>query len=174
LAELLGVLLLDRGVGGHRRRRVHERALDRLGGKAGADLVVGHHAHLAQKIETTANDELIVYGVGNFVFASLSRDAKFGLGAHVEFCRSDVADVSGATHHYRLVLSPLTTNNRLTGYRSRPMTLNEFLPFAREYVKKGYFSPELEFYIPDESRVQTLSEWLQPRSQASKEGRVVN
>lgn len=142
--------------------------------KAGADLVVGHHAHLAQKIETTANDELIVYGVGNFVFASLSRDAKFGLGAHVEFCRSDVADVSGATHHYRLVLSPLTTNNRLTGYRSRPMTLNEFLPFAREYVKKGYFSPELEFYIPDESRVQTLSEWLQPRSQASKEGRVVN
>jgi hypothetical protein len=152
----------------------HQQEYANLALKAGADLVVGHHAHLAQKIESTANDEMIVYGVGNFVFASLSRDAKFGLGAHVEFCRSDVADPNGATHHYRLVLSPLTTNNRITGYRSRPMTLSEFLPFAREYVKKGYFSSELEFYIPSENRTQTLSEWLQPRSQASKEGRVVN
>lgn len=152
----------------------HQEEYAKIVLKAGADLVVGHHAHLAQKIDSESNDGVIVYGVGNFIFSSLSRDAKFGLGAHVEFCRSDVADAEGTTHQYRLVLSPLTTFNRATGYKSRPMTLTEFLPFAREYVKKGYFSGNLEFYIPSEDQVQTLQQWLQPRSQASKEGRAVN
>ncbi|MFZ9519538.1 MAG: CapA family protein [Silvanigrellaceae bacterium] len=152
----------------------HQTEYAQLALKAGADFVVGHHAHLAQKIETTRNDEMIVYGVGNFIFSSLSRDAKFALGAHAEFCRSDVADETGSTHHYRLVFTPLTTYNRVTGYRSRPMVLSEFLPFAGEYLKKGYFPSELEFYIPAENQVRTLSEWLQAGPQASKEGRIVN
>jgi len=137
---------------------------------AGADVVVGHHAHVAQSVDVSADDGIVVYGLGNFVFASLSRDAKFALGSHFEFCRTDTADRKSSAHSFRMVLSPLLTFNRITGYKSRMMTLNEFLPFAREYVKKGYFSPELEFFIPGEDRVQTLAEWLQPRSQASNDG----
>jgi hypothetical protein len=53
------------------------------------------------------------------------------------------------------------------------MSLSEFAPFAREYVKKGYFSSELEFFIPGENQVRTISEWLQPSAQASKEGTAV-
>jgi poly-gamma-glutamate synthesis protein (capsule biosynthesis protein) len=140
---------------------------------AGADLVVGHHAHVAQKIDVEPENGMIVYGLGNFIFTSLSRDAKFGLGSHFEFCRADEPDTEGATHHFKMVLTPLLTFNRSTGYRSRMMNIGEFLPFAREYVKKGYFSPELEFFVPGEDRVKTLGEWLQPREQASKEGREV-
>jgi hypothetical protein len=72
-----------------------------------------------------------------------------------------------------MVLTPLQTFNRATGYRTRVMTLSEFTPFAREYVNKGYFSPELEFFIPGENQVRTISEWLQPPAQASKEGTAV-
>jgi hypothetical protein len=82
-------------------------------------------------------------------------------------------DADGATHSYRMVLTPLQTFNRTTGYRTRAMSLSEFAPFAREYVKKGYFSSELEFFIPGENQVRTISEWLQPSAQASKEGTAV-
>lgn len=142
--------------------------------RAGADLVLGHHAHLAQKIDIEPDNGMIVYGLGNFIFTSLSRDAKFGLGSHIEFCRSDAQSNHEESNRFRMVLTPLMTDNRITGYRSRMMTLGEFLPFAREYLKKGYFSPELEFFVPGEDRVQTLAEWLQPRKQASKEGQGVH
>lgn len=142
--------------------------------KSGADVVVGHHAHLAQKIDIEPENGMIVYGLGNFVFTSLSRDAKFGLGSHFEFCRTDPQRNAEDSHRFRMVLTPLMTDNRITGYRSRMMSLGEFLPFARDYVKKGYFSPELEFFVPGEDRVQTLAEWLQPRKQAFKEGQGVH
>jgi len=141
--------------------------------QAGADVIVGHHAHLAQKVDSEIQDGLIVYGLGNFMFSSLSRDAKFGLGAHFEFCRNENS-AEGHPNSFRLILTPIMTYNRLTGYKSRPMTKAEFLPFAREYLKKGHFSQNLEFYIPSEGRVNQLSDWLRAGPQASKEGRAVN
>lgn len=153
--------------------RPHQPQHAKLALDSGADIVVGHHAHVAQHIDAEPENGLVVYGLGNFIFTSLSRDAKFGMGSHFEFCRSETAEMDGTTHRFRMVLTPLLTYNRATGYRSRMMNLPEFLPFAREYVKKGLFSPELEFYIPGEGRVKTLSEWLQPRVQASKDGPAV-
>ena len=41
----------------------------------GADLVLGHHAHVLQGIELY-NNGLILYGLGNFVFGSYSEQAK--------------------------------------------------------------------------------------------------
>ncbi len=153
--------------------RAHQPAQAKIALDAGADIVVGHHAHIAQVVDVEPEDGIIVYGLGNFLFASLSREAKFGLGSHFEFCKSDQPAADGSTHSYRMVLTPLQTFNRATGYRTRVMTLSEFTPFAREYVNKGYFSPELEFFIPGENQVRTISEWLQPPAQASKEGTAV-
>lgn len=46
---------------------------------AGADLVVGHHAHVVQEMETYAGKP-ILYGLGNFVFdQTWSRDTQEGL-----------------------------------------------------------------------------------------------
>lgn len=153
--------------------RDHQPAQAKIALAAGADIVVGHHAHIAQVVDVEPEDGIIVYGIGNFSFASLSREAKFGLGAHFEFCSAAQPGQDGSTHRYRMVLTPLQTFNRATGYRTRPMSLAEFAPFAREYVKKGYFSPELEFFIPGENQVRTISEWLQPTAQASKEGTAI-
>ena len=41
----------------------------------GADLVLGHHAHILQGLEIYKN-RLIIYGLGNFVFGSYSRHAR--------------------------------------------------------------------------------------------------
>ncbi|MEY2987068.1 MAG: hypothetical protein RJB13_589 [Pseudomonadota bacterium] len=153
--------------------RDHQKALAEQTLTDGADVILGHHAHVAQVVDIERPNGIVAYGLGNFIFTSLSRSAKFGLGAHFEFCKSDKRYADGTTHFYRMVLTPLYTYNRETDYRTRFMNLSEFLPTAADYVKKGYFSPELEFYVPEENRVKTLSEWLQLRQQASKEEQAV-
>ncbi len=153
--------------------RDHQKVLAEQTLSDGADVILGHHAHVAQVVDVERRDGLIAYGLGNFVFTSLSRSAKFGLGAHFEFCKSEEPYADGTTHFYRMVLTPLYTYNRATDYRTRFMSMSEFLPTVSEYVQKGYFSPELEFYVPEEKRVKTLAEWLQLRQQASKEEQAV-
>lgn len=153
--------------------RDHQKALAEQTLSDGADLILGHHAHVAQVIDVEPSQGLVAYGLGNFIFTSLSRSAKFGLGAHFEFCKSEKPYGDGTTHFYRMVLTPLYTYNRATDYQTRFMSLSEFLPIASEYVTKGYFSPELEFYVPEQKSVKTLSEWLQLRQQASKEEQAV-
>lgn len=153
--------------------RDHQKELARQTLSDGADIILGHHAHVAQVIDVESEKGAIVYGLGNFIFTSLSRSAKFGLGAHFEFCKSAEGYADGTTHFYRMVLTPLYTYNRVTGYKTRAMSLAEFLPLAEEYVEKGYFSRELEFYVPEQKSVRTLSEWLQLRQQASKEEQAV-
>ena len=148
--------------------RSHQPEYAKMVIDAGADIVVGHHAHVAQQIDADPENALIVYGLGNFIFGSQSRDAKFGLGSHFEFCRTDNTADESSTHSFRMVLTPLLTHNKVTGFRTRMMSRSEFLPFAKDYIKKGYFSSELEFYLPDEGQVKSLAEWLQPRAQASK------
>lgn len=54
---------------------------------AGADLVVGHHPHYVQGIESY-HGKLIFYSLGNFVFYQPQRDlAMFGLGVDVGIAR---------------------------------------------------------------------------------------
>ena len=50
----------------------HQRLLGRTLIDAGADAVIGAHAHVVQPIEIYKN-KLIVYGLGNFVFSSMVR-----------------------------------------------------------------------------------------------------
>jgi poly-gamma-glutamate synthesis protein (capsule biosynthesis protein) len=54
---------------------------------AGADLVVGHHPHYVQGVESY-NGRLIFYSLGNFVFYQPQRDlAMFGLGVDMTLVR---------------------------------------------------------------------------------------
>ncbi len=57
--------------------------------EAGADLVVGHHPHYVQGIETY-HGKLIFYSLGNFVFYQPQRElAMVGLGAELTLVRRD-------------------------------------------------------------------------------------
>jgi hypothetical protein len=55
--------------------------------EAGADLVVGHHPHYVQGIETYRG-KLIFYSLGNFIFYQPQLElAQFGLGVHLTLVR---------------------------------------------------------------------------------------
>ena len=59
------------GVEGQAWPSTQQIALARSAIDAGADLVIGSHTHLLQKVESY-KDGIIVYGLGNFVFDEFS------------------------------------------------------------------------------------------------------
>ncbi len=90
---------------------------------AGADMVIGQHAHTLQEIERY-QDKWIVYGIGNFLFNAPCRYAKyrkvkpFGLVAQLSFGRDPKAPPAVRLH-------PFLSDNRKSSYQPRPATLEE-------------------------------------------------
>jgi len=74
----LVVLFLHWGIRYHRPATAYQRELARAAVRAGADLIVGHHAHFWQPAELVEGVP-VVYGVGNFAFGSANRRADEGL-----------------------------------------------------------------------------------------------
>lgn len=125
--------------------RPHQPELARIALSAGADIVLGHHAHIAQAVETIGG-KWAVYGLGNFLFHSNSPTARFGLGASIELCRP----TKGAAISARLALVPLDTFNLRTNYATRFMARDMFHEAIAPYVKKKLVSPEVPFYVAGE------------------------
>jgi D-alanine-D-alanine ligase-like ATP-grasp enzyme len=90
---------------------------------AGADLVVGHGAHIAQAIEII-DGRIVVYGLGNFVFNSPGgflrhRAPPFGLAAMLQLSAlSSDAD--------SLRIYPTLVDNSITNFQSRLVSDSEF------------------------------------------------
>jgi poly-gamma-glutamate capsule biosynthesis protein CapA/YwtB (metallophosphatase superfamily) len=97
---------------------------------AGADLVIGHGAHMMQGVERYRK-RWIVYGLGNFVFNSTGRFGKFDAPPY-SFLASLVfrqrAD-GGLVHH--LELRPVYSDNRHTGFQPRLLEMAEFTELMR-------------------------------------------
>nr|MCS5612248.1 CapA family protein [Candidatus Poribacteria bacterium] len=90
---------------------------------AGADLVIGHGAHILQEIENY-HGHWILYNLGNFVFNSSGRYQKrkadpFSLTArlNISYQKNGLA--------LELVLYPIFSDNRLSNYQPRPVTEKE-------------------------------------------------
>ena len=98
----LVVLFVHWGIRYHQAPSPYQRELARAAIDAGVDLVVGHHAHTWQPIESYRN-RAIVYGLGNFAFGSRNRRAREGLV---------VRAIVSAKQVTRLELYPLLTLNR--------------------------------------------------------------
>ena len=99
--------------------------------EAGVDLVIGHGAHMMQELERY-HDKWIVYSVGNFQFNARGRYAArkvdpFSLPAVL------VVQPAGKTLSLSLELTPIISDNTVTGYQPRPATPNEFAR-ARELL----------------------------------------
>lgn len=90
---------------------------------AGADLVIGHGAHIAQAIERHAG-RWIVYGLGNFVFGSPGRFAAFDAPPYGMI--ADLRLAATAAEQSTLRFYPVVTDNRLTGYQPRFVSAHEF------------------------------------------------
>jgi hypothetical protein len=61
----------------------HQRQLARAMVEAGADLVVGAHAHVLQEAEWI-DGKLVVYGLGNFVFTGMNTKEAYRVGGLLE------------------------------------------------------------------------------------------
>lgn len=91
---------------------------------AGADMVMGHGAHQLQEIEPYRG-RWIIYSLGNFMFNSPGRYEKesgfpFSLAALLT-----ITEKNGGLD-FGLRLYPILSDNRITGYQTRPVTAKEF------------------------------------------------
>lgn len=90
---------------------------------AGADMVIGHHAHTLQEIEKYKS-KWILYGIGNFIFNAPGRYAKyrgilpFSLVVELVFGGDPTATP-------RVKLHPFLSDNLQTGYQPRPASASE-------------------------------------------------
>jgi D-alanine-D-alanine ligase-like ATP-grasp enzyme len=91
--------------------------------RAGADVIIGHGAHMMQEI-TADEDGTTLFSIGNFVFNSRGRyDA---LKAPPYSCVARlVLTSSGATWSAALKLYPIVSDNVRTGYTPQPVTEEE-------------------------------------------------
>ena len=92
---------------------------------AGADLVIGHGAHMLQEIEQYG-EGWILFSLGNFVFNSPGRYQNknvdpFSMVARLDLSRGRDSPV------YSLRLYPIFSDNRLTNYQPRYLSEFEFL-----------------------------------------------
>jgi poly-gamma-glutamate synthesis protein (capsule biosynthesis protein) len=88
----------------------HQKELARAAVEAGADLVVGHHAHTVQGSELV-DGKPVVYGLGNFIFGTANEKAKGALLV-VRLSKGKI----------RLELIPLDVNNFRTSFQTGPFT----------------------------------------------------
>lgn len=93
---------------------------------AGADMIVGHGAHMLQEIETYKG-KWIIYSLGNFIFHSPGRYQKENAWPYSALAVLIVsAKQEDQGHGALLRLYPVVSDNLMTGYQTRPVTPNEF------------------------------------------------
>lgn len=90
---------------------------------AGADMVLGHHAHTIQEIERYRG-KWIVYGLGNFVFLAPGRFKQFTKVQPYAFAAElAFSDAKGSVPRVRLY--PIAADNRKTGFQPRLVDIRE-------------------------------------------------
>jgi poly-gamma-glutamate capsule biosynthesis protein CapA/YwtB (metallophosphatase superfamily) len=106
---------------------------------AGADLIVGHGAHMMQEIEQYRG-RWIVYGLGNFMFNSKGRYQKLNAVPLSLVGQLTLRPTSnGLSKTMRLY--PIFTDNLVSKYQSRPVTEAEFEQ-ARDLLLNRSPNPE--------------------------------
>ncbi|MEK7622071.1 MAG: CapA family protein [Patescibacteria group bacterium] len=79
--------------------------------EAGADLVVGHHPHVAQEVETY-RDGYIAYSLGNFVFdQNFSADTRSGLMLKVSLKNKKIERVESQKIKFTPTFQPILSSN---------------------------------------------------------------
>ncbi len=106
---------------------------------AGADLVLGHGAHVFQEIEPYRH-RLILHGLGNFVFLSPGRYQNihpWSLAARLDFTEQD------RTVRLAVVMYFLASDNRATGYQPQVLGGEAFQRARRLLLEGGTLDARL-------------------------------
>jgi len=91
---------------------------------AGADIIVGHGSHIIQEIEYI-NGNLVVYGIGNFIFTTSGRYKSKNAAPYSFIARMIIFDNANNLNNIKIRLYPIVTDNLLTGYKPRFATEQE-------------------------------------------------
>lgn len=123
--ELFTIVFPHWGANYRWRSRKQSKQADALV-EAGADLIIGHGAHMLQEVERRGG-RWIVYSLGNFIFNSPGRYKQehappYSLMARLRI----VPSASGETLTPKILLYPIVSDNRLTDYQPRFVTTSEF------------------------------------------------
>ncbi|NED97155.1 hypothetical protein G1H11_17795 [Phytoactinopolyspora alkaliphila] len=92
--------------------------------QAGANLVVGHGAHMLQQL-TFAKHHASIYSLGNFVFNWSGRFEQYDVPPYGLVARVNLAWKNG-TWDVGLRLYPIASDNKKTGFRVQPLSEGEF------------------------------------------------
>lgn len=133
----------------------HQEKFAQLAVNEGADLVIGHHAHVAQAI-SEFKQKPIVYGLGNFVFTGKGT-YPFSISTHIEVCPGQ--EKSGV--NLRIAHTPLRTYSKENGYATEPYSTLDFIKMARKYFDQNYFPHNAMFYIYEKNRSLPFKTWMQ-------------
>jgi UDP-N-acetylmuramoyl-tripeptide--D-alanyl-D-alanine ligase len=101
------------------QRRIADRMID-----AGADLIIGHGAHMLQEIERR-RDRWIVYSLGNGYFGSEGEYGRRNVPPYSFLARLNCNDRGGALA-LSLRLYPILSDNQKTRFQPRFVTVGEF------------------------------------------------
>jgi hypothetical protein len=125
---------------------VNQRRLGRALIDAGADLVIGHGAHLLQGLELY-RDRWIIYGIGNFIFGSPGRYAFFGAHPYSAIAELVVEFPDTGRITKALRLYPIVTDNAITEYRGRFVTREEYEEVNRLLAAQSELGPGFDNVI---------------------------
>ncbi|MCK5033900.1 MAG: CapA family protein [Calditrichia bacterium] len=93
----------------------YQRNYAHLAIEYGADIILGHHPHVLQGIEVYKN-KIIVYSLGNFVFASYSNKASDSILLDLQFTKKRIKDIK---------VVPLNVNNYEVNFRPQILRGNK-------------------------------------------------
>jgi UDP-N-acetylmuramoyl-tripeptide--D-alanyl-D-alanine ligase len=91
---------------------------------AGADLIIGHGAHMMQEIELR-RDRWVVYSLGNGYFGSEGEYARRSMPPYSFLARLNLSDPGGKAA-LSLRLYPIVSDNQKTRFQPRFVTVGEF------------------------------------------------
>jgi hypothetical protein len=89
---------------------------------AGADLILGHGAHMLQECRVTASGT-VIFSLGNFIFNSGGRYGKLKAPPYSLVSRLELD--CGVERRAALRLYPIVSDNKRTGYTPRPVDREE-------------------------------------------------
>lgn len=112
--------------------------------KAGADLIVGHSAHMIQEIEYYRN-KLIMYSIGNFLINGNGEYKRRRLPPYSFIARLNVQNIDGEFVK-KMFVYPIMVDNMATDFTPRFVTQKEF-----EHVKDILRTHEISTDIFDET-----------------------
>lgn len=112
---------------------------------AGADLILGHGAHMFQEVERYKG-RWIVYGLGNFVFNSIGRYERMDADPYSLVAQLELDD-NKEQPNIILRLYPIFSNNRVTNFQPRFLTHEEFQEAGSLLLNHSRQPAQLENYL---------------------------